>query len=229
MVAPWLRYETYGVTVVGNVIHDTQGAGLGVNGGYNTVMAFNTLYRVGARSHTVEFVHGARSCDGQTTTCRRNRALGGWGGVDVDGQYIPNRHTYFLNNVIMNPVGYRSEWQQIQLAEPVTAPTGSGVPNPSRADQDLVIRGNVFANGGPEMPTGLGGARERAFLRDNRVNTLVPDLVAPAAGDFRPLAGGYLDHLPTAALPLMTWADAGVPAGSRVVLPADHPPGARTP
>ncbi|MFN8126041.1 MAG: right-handed parallel beta-helix repeat-containing protein [Candidatus Nanopelagicales bacterium] len=229
MVAPWLRYETYGVTVVRNVIHDTDGAGLGVNGGYNTVMAYNTLYRVGARSHTVEFVHGSRSCDGDTVRCAQNRNRGGWGGVGVDGQYIPSRHTYFLNNLVINPTGYQSQWQQLQLDGPVTAPSGSGVPNPSRVDTDLVILGNVFVNGGSDMPTGLEGARDRAFLRDNRVNTLVPDLVAPATGDFRPVPGGRIATLPVAPLPTMTWSDAGVPAGPTVTLPADHPPGALLP
>lgn len=226
MVAPWLRYETYGVTVMGNVIHDTQGAGLGINGGYNTVMAYNTLYRVGARSHTVEFVHGSRSCDGETARCAANRRAGGWGGVAMDGQYIPSRHTYFLNNVIMNPAGYRSQWQQVQLAGPVTPPAGSGVPAPSRVDTDLVIRGNVFSNGSVSMPTGLAGARDAAFLRENAVNSLVPDLVNPAGGDFRPVPGGRLTKRAAAALPTMTWADAGVPAGAPVTMFADHPIGA---
>ncbi|MFO0892728.1 MAG: right-handed parallel beta-helix repeat-containing protein, partial [Isosphaeraceae bacterium] len=64
MVAPWLHYECYGITVVNNVIHDTEGAGLGVNGSYNVLMAGNTLYRVGRRSHAIEVVQGARGCDG---------------------------------------------------------------------------------------------------------------------------------------------------------------------
>jgi hypothetical protein len=33
MSSPWLHYEAYGVTVVNNVVHDVEGAGLGVNGG----------------------------------------------------------------------------------------------------------------------------------------------------------------------------------------------------
>jgi hypothetical protein len=64
MVLPWVHYQAYAVTVVHNIVHDTEGAGLGVNGGFNVIMAHNTLYRVGARSHLVEFVHGSQGCDG---------------------------------------------------------------------------------------------------------------------------------------------------------------------
>lgn len=227
MVSPWLRYETYGVSVIGNRIWNTEGAGLGVNGGYNTVMAHNTLYRVGERSHVVEFVHGSRSCDGDIAGCQANRSRGGWGGPGIDGQFIPNSHTYFVNNVIVNPDGYRSQWQQIQLAEPVDPPPGSGVPSPSRADTDLVVAGNVFSNGGPDMSTGLSGATEQRFLRDNQVNTLVPQFADASAGDFRPR--GPLASLRGVALPAMTWADIDVPAGSVPVLPNGQPPGALRP
>lgn len=226
MVPPWLGYETYGVTVMNNIIHDTEGAGLGVNGGYNTVMAHNTMYRVGARSHVVEFVHGSRSCDGDTAGCQEHRALGGWGGAGIDGQFIPSRHTYFLNNVVLNPPGYASQWQHFQLADPVNPPNGSGVPAPSRVDDDLVIKGNVISNGGAGMSTGLSDSWERAVLSNNRVNTMVPDLVDPAGGDFRPRGGGALAELPSVGLPAMTWADVGVPAGTVPTLPANHPPGA---
>jgi hypothetical protein len=32
--SPWLHYEAYAVRAVNNLIHDTAGAGVGVNGGY---------------------------------------------------------------------------------------------------------------------------------------------------------------------------------------------------
>jgi hypothetical protein len=32
MQSPWIHYEAYGITVINNIIHDTVGAGLGVNG-----------------------------------------------------------------------------------------------------------------------------------------------------------------------------------------------------
>lgn len=224
MEAPWLRYEAYGVTAVDNIIHDTDGAGLGVNGGYNIVMAFNTLYRVGARSHTVEFVHGSRSCDGDAARCAANRDRGGWGGPDVEGQWIPSKHVAFVNNVVLNPAGYASRWAHLQVAEPTTAPEGAGVPNPSRADEDLVLRGNVFSNGTSAMDTGLADPAE--FLAANLVNTLIPDLVDPQAGDFRPVPGGTLASLPSVAIPMHSWGDSGVPAWDPPAITTARPPGA---
>src|SRR5205085_2837999 len=64
MVSPWLHYETYDLKVVNNVIHDVEGAGLGANGSYNALFAYNTVYRSGTRDHLIELGYGARGCDG---------------------------------------------------------------------------------------------------------------------------------------------------------------------
>jgi hypothetical protein len=45
MVRPWLQYEAYGIRVTNNIVYNTWGAGLGVAGGYNILMAYNTVYR----------------------------------------------------------------------------------------------------------------------------------------------------------------------------------------
>ena len=63
MTGPWLRYEAYDVKILNNIIYDISGAALGVNGGYNVLLAHNTAYRIGSRSHLVEVVFGLRSCD----------------------------------------------------------------------------------------------------------------------------------------------------------------------
>jgi len=165
MVTPWLRYEAEYIDVFDNVIHDTDGAGLGVNGGHHIRMSGNVLHHVGYRSHAVEFVHGARSCDGDIAACRTHNDAGGWGGVGVDGQYIPNKDVWFGNNVIANDPGRGSQWQQVQVAEPIDPPHGSNVPSPSRADDDLAIVNNIFWNDAPENGYPLAG---------NRVNTLDP-------------------------------------------------------
>lgn len=227
MVSPWLHYEAYGVVVLDNVIHDTYGAGLGVNGGANIVMAFNTLYRVGARSHTVEFVHGSRSCDGDTTTCRRHHDLGGWGDAGLDGQWIPSRRIAFVNNVVYNPPGAQSRWSHLQVAEATTPPAGSNVPAPSRADDELVIRGNVFRNGTAEMDSGWGDDTE--FLAANHINDLAVDFVDPAVGDFRPTPGSALATLASVPIPVQAWADPTVPQVEPPVIDINRPPGARRP
>jgi hypothetical protein len=166
MVAPWLHYEAEHIDVVDNVIHDTDGAGLGVNGGHHIRLSGNVLHHVGYRSHATEFVHGARSCDGDTVICQAYNGAGGWGGIGMDGQYIPNKDVWFGNNVIANDPGRGSLWQQVQVAEPVTPPAGSNVPNPSRADQGLVIVNNIFWNDAPDDGYPLDTS--------NRVNTLDP-------------------------------------------------------
>ena len=71
MTSPWLHYEAYGIRVVNNIVHDTEGAGLGVSGGYNVLIAWNTLYRVGSRSHVFEAGFGARSCDAADVAAER--------------------------------------------------------------------------------------------------------------------------------------------------------------
>jgi len=127
MVDPYLTFEASDIRFVHNVVHDTQGAGFGVNGGSNILIAHNTLYRVGARSHVIEVVHGSRSCDGDAATCSRYLAAGGWG-TNVPGgdEPIPNENVFILNNVVLNPEGYASQWQHLAVAEPVVvagAPT----------------------------------------------------------------------------------------------------------
>jgi hypothetical protein len=81
MQSPWLHYEAVDIKFVNNVIHHTGIAGMGVNGGYNILLAHNTLYRAGTSDHLVEIVHGSRSCDGNTSGCSSNHNAGGWGGA----------------------------------------------------------------------------------------------------------------------------------------------------
>ena len=198
MTSPWLHYEAYGIVVTNNVIHDTEGAGMGVNGSYQVLMAHNTLYRVGERSHLLEVVFGLRTCDGITAACADRLAEGGWGTVTVgfDGeQPIPNRNVYILNNIIANPSGYRSQWQHFAVHSPRTPTPGSNVPSPAHSDDNLQIRGNVLWNGPADWPLGIGdgsGCQETnptcnaaQLVADNTVNVVEPLFVDAAAGDFR--------------------------------------------
>ena len=228
MTSPWLHYEAYGISITNNVIHDTEGAGLGVNGGYDILLAYNTLYRVGSRSHAVEFVHGARSCDGATAACAQRRAAGGWGTTAGGAQYIPDRHVYFYDNVVYNPAGSRTAWSHFAVAGSVTPPADSGVAGPSQADADLRIVGNIIWNGDASMDLGVGGDAgcadtnptcNAAQLRaDNAINTVEPELQDPAHGDFRPVLGGTVATRPGAPIPSFSWSDVpatpAVPAGA---------------
>lgn len=235
MVAPWLAYEAYDVKVINNVIHDTEGAGLGVNGGYNILFAYNTLYRVGQRSHALEFVFGFRSCDGQPgdegrERCDQHLVAGGWGTTVVDdgtnAVLIPNKNIFVYNNILYNPPGYRSEYQNFAIFGPNSAPTqnGSNVPLPTLADENLQIRGNIIWDGGPDMPLGIEDSSQgcqpsnpacnaEQLRADNAINTVEPQLLDPQTGDFRPAPGGDVFGVTTFAIPDFTW-EMNAPAGN---------------
>lgn len=225
MTAPWIKYEAYDIDVIDNVVHDVEGAGLGVNGGYNVLMAGNTLYRVGERDHLLEFVAGHRSCDGAAgddgrDKCRQFLSQGGWGTTRVDDgeNYvrIPNKHVYVYNNVIVNPPGTQSSGAQITVAAPYSGEwqVGSNVAVPTLFDEDLQIRGNLIWDGDAEHSSGLGGEDSGCrsanatcnvgqYLADNAVNRVYPKLVAPAAGNYA-----------------LTPATAAALAAQRVAIPA---------
>ena len=187
MVAPYLQYEASDIVFTDNVIHDTAGAGMGVNGGSNVLMARNTLYRVGSRSHVIEVGFGLRSCDGDAARCRAFLAQGGWGTAIVGREEpIPNSGVSILDNVVLNPDGFVSQWQQFAVAGPRTPSPGSNIPSPARADVGLVIRGNVIWNGPAGHALGIEEPGLAAQIRaDNVINTVRPVLADPARGDYR--------------------------------------------
>jgi hypothetical protein len=223
MVSPWLHYEAYDIKFVNNIIHDTEGACFGVNGGYNILMAYNTCYRVGSRSHVIEVVFGGRSCDGNTAQCGANRSAGGWGTSVVGGdEPIPDRNVYIYNNIVYNPPGFQSAWQHFAIYGPRTPAGNSNIPNPARTDTNLKIRGNIIWNGPVDHALGVedpsqgcrpsnAACNETQLRADNAINTIQPQLVNPAGGDFHPLAGGNVFSAATYAIPNFAWSDAPTP------------------
>lgn len=225
MTSPWLHYEAYGIRFQNNVVHDTEGAAVGANGAYNALFAHNTFYRVGTRSHLFEAVAGLRSCDGQLGDTGRERCqqyldAGGWGTTVVDdgsnAVRIPNRDVLVFNNLFLNPDGVESRWQQFQIAGAMANPAASNVPADARGDTGLILRGNVIWNGPANLPLGIEDGSACAddhptcsaarLTAENRINSLRPQLIDPANGDFRPLAGGNLDSLPAATIPPFDWS-----------------------
>lgn len=202
MVSPWLHYEAYDIKVVNNLIHDVWGAGLGVNGGYNILMANNTLYRVGARSHTIEVIFGGRSCDpgDDRSKCTTYTQQGGWGNALTPDDFvrIPNKNVRIYNNLVVNPADFKTGeyFQFLNIAGPFRSNTQGQAPNPALADEGLQIRGNVFWFERPDLPVGIEGEDQGCqnsnptcnlsqLVKDNHFNTLRPDFVNPAAGVFR--------------------------------------------
>jgi hypothetical protein len=231
MTPPWLQYEAYDVKVVNNVIHDTEGAGLGVNGGYNILMAYNTLYRVGSRSHLVEVVYGLRSCDRLAgdpipPKCQEYLDQGGWGTTTVaDGTNainIPDKNVYIFNNVIYNPPGFQSAWMHFAIYDAQTNPASSNIPN-ATTDGNLQIRGNVIWNGDASMPLGVEDSldaciasdptcNETQLRADNAINTIQPAFVNAAGGDFH-IAGSWASGATLFPIPDYVW-ELTVPSGT---------------
>ena len=228
MTAPWLTYEAMGVVVYRNVVSDTEGAGLGVNGGYNVLLAHNTLVRVGTRSHAIEVVAGMRSCDGDRAGCQERLDAGGWGATDEGGQWIPGRHVWILNNLVVNPSGHTSPYGQVAVSGAVDAPADSNVPSGTAADAELHIAGNVFDNG-RDLPWVDGnGCRSGSCTLDavaaSNLATAVR-LADPERGDYTPeeVAGWS-----PATIEAFDWSDAplGAPAWDVTPPEAGMRPGA---
>ncbi|KAI9030213.1 pectin lyase fold/virulence factor [Hyaloraphidium curvatum] len=227
MVAPWLFYEAVDIKFTNNVIHDTVGACFGCNGCAYTLFAYNNCTRVGSRSHTLEFVPGSRSCDGDSAKCTANRALGGWGppsggwaGPNDGGEFVPNLNVYVVNNRIVNPAPFRSQWQHFAVRGPSTPVTGvTGVPNPALSDDGLVIRGNLVQNGGSDMPLGIGDGcpnsnptcNEAQLLRDNAINAGETAVLVVPVPDFPAWTGGVMGLFQAGATSNAMVVPGGVP------------------
>jgi hypothetical protein len=224
MIAPWLQYEAYDIKVVNNIIHDVEGAGLGVNGGYNILLAYNTIYRSGSRDHAIEVLPGRRGCDGnRADLCQPLLNQGGWGTLGQEEQFIPNKNVFIYNNLIYNPSDAAPITQIIDVRGPVTPPTGSGAPDPARSDDNLVVRGNVIwvqpSNVllGVEDPAqgcqpGNATCTATQLQADNTINGSEPELADPARGDLRPRTGGNLLSSTTLSIPAFAGGD--LPNGS---------------
>lgn len=210
-VAPWIQYQASNVKIINNVIYDVFGSGLGVNGGYNILLANNTAFRIGQRSHLAEFVFGGSQCDGDTTKCAQAIANGAWASMSrQEGARIPNRNVFFLNNLLFNPPGYESKWHHFFGASPTTNPNGVQPMN-ALADDNLRIAGNVVFNGDVNKTLFNGAAvfcapqnsscNEAQIRRDNAINTFLPSLVDPAKGNFRPVVGSSLANYRGVTIP----------------------------
>lgn len=233
MVAPWLHYEAYDIAFTNNVVRDVEGAGFGVNGGFNILLAHNTLVNVGRRSHVIEAVFGLRSCDGDTATCAANLAAGGWGTATAGREEpIPNKNVVIVNNVVFNPEDAGSQWEQFAIAAPRLPSAGSNIPSPTRPDDGLVIRGNVIWNGPASHPLGIQNTTLAAdVVANNAINSVRPAFADLARGDYR-LAASFTPPA-TVTIPAFSWAAAptrpSVPAGRTDMSAAyDHTGAPRT-
>lgn len=217
MESPYLHYEAYGIVFANNVIRDTDVAGMGVNGGFNILFAYNTLVRIGERDHLFEANLGRRGCDGDRARCTANQQAGGWGTSGGEEQYIPNKNIYVYNNLFYNPRGQEAPYP-LQIATPATPPSGSNLSGPQAADTNLHFKGNLFWNGAVNelaIDTSSGGCADTnttcnvaQILRDNRVGGTEPAFTSVSGNNFRLTTDP--SGVSTVALPTFDWS--GLPA-----------------
>ena len=209
MTPPFVHYEAYDIKFVNNVVHDTGTAGMGVNGGYNILLAYNTLYRAGVghdthqADHMIEVNPGYRGCDGAAdpsalADCRANKNVGAWSTLTAtdEEQYIPSRNVYIYNNLVVNPAG-SSAPNMLQIRGPVTPPSGSGLTGPQVVDANLQIKGNVFVDSGAVLgiddssgcQSSNATCNETQLNHDNQISGVSPSFVNAGAADFRLSAG----------------------------------------
>jgi len=225
MVSPWLHYEAYDLKFVNNVIHDTRNAGMAVRGGYNILLAYDTLYRVGTDDNVgaplLLVGQGSRSCDGDAAACQSRHDAGGWGPTTVGdgGEWILDRNIYVYNNIFYNPSPARTMSNHFTVTGTITSPADTNIPSPSASDTNLRIRGNVIWNGPSDLPLGVGDPGQGCqasnptcnaiqLPADNAINTIEPQLEDPIHGDFRPYPGGTLFTTTTYACPDFGWDEA---------------------
>jgi hypothetical protein len=228
MRAPWVHYEAYDIKFVNNLMHDIEGVSLSVMGGYNILFAYNTLYHVGYDDDPgyslLQSVHGERGCNATdefpdpVAICNDLIGQGGWG-PDHETENlaaIPNRNIYVYNNLIYNPSSAQTLWAHFNIFGPIPRPAGfQNLPTTPATDDNLIIAGNLIWNGPADHPLGLDEftgcqptnptCNPAQILAANTINTLEPELVNPAGGDYHPVAGGNVFSIPTIPIPNFTW------------------------
>lgn len=202
--SPWIHYEAYDIKFINNLVYDIEGAGMGVSGGYNILLANNTLFRTGSRSHIFEIDFGQRSCDGNTSACAALVELGGWGTSVADVfEPVPSKNVFVYNNIFYNPTGTKSGSQHFAIYGPRAATPQSNIPTPAHTDENLCIKGNIIWNGPSDYPLGIEEAdqgcqssnttcTQSQLIANNYINQVFPQFANEAALDLRPSAGGSI-------------------------------------
>jgi hypothetical protein len=228
MRPPWLHYEAYDIKFVNNLLHDLPGVPVSVKGGYNILIAHNTAYHIATHADPgyglIQAEPGDRGC-GLTDelpqpvpVCQGLINQGAWGPNFVTDPLpaIPNRNIYIYNNLFYNPAPAQTQDTHFNIWAAIARPTGfQNLPATVPADENLIIAGNLIWNGPSNHPLGVDNTTGCAdsnltcnaaqLVISNTLNTVEPQLVNPAGGDYRPLAGGNLFSATTYALPDFGW------------------------
>ncbi|MBF0491776.1 MAG: thrombospondin type 3 repeat-containing protein [Deltaproteobacteria bacterium] len=226
LVSPWLHYEAYELKFINNVIHDSPGACFGVEGGFDILLAHNTCYNMGQNRQMIEVLLGGRPCfdsPGATGICQANINLGAWGvsyafkGYGLaEYDFIPDQNVFIYNNLFYNPSATNSSTKILEIADPNYIHHATMLPLPTRPDNNLQIRGNIFWNAGADLPLGIGTetcansnstCNATQLAAENTINTLQPQLISPSTGNYQPIAGSNLFGARTYDIPDFSGTD----------------------
>jgi uncharacterized protein (TIGR03437 family) len=229
MEPPWLHYEVYDIKFINNVLRDLPGSGLIVYGGYNILIANNTLYRTGYNDDPrrayglISLLHGIRLCDGPQASCQQLTDQGAWGpnlpGYENYGQVIPNRNVYIYNNLFYNPAPAKTYYGHFVVSGATQRPASfQNLPDILPADENLQIRGNLIWNGPSNHPLGIEDSvwgcqpsnptcNISQLRADNTFNTVEPQFINAAGNDFHLKLRPDLLNVKTYAIPAFGWDD----------------------
>jgi hypothetical protein len=212
LTSPWIHYETYGVKVINNIVHDPGGRAFTVAGAYDALIAHNTVVTNSLSAFLFARL-APRTCS-ETRLCGTMHAAGGWGPTIPPLTYgIPNRNVTVSANIFY----VRSSFPQQLLIVPqapdfLTDTEFTNIPWPARSDDNLIVRGNVIWAPQslllPPFPTACENSNPTCnwltLVSNNQINTFEPQLL----GNYRPSPNGNLFGLPAVTIAPFTWSDA---------------------
>lgn len=197
---PWWHYEAYAIQFVNNLVYDTRNTAVGVYGGYDILLAFNTIHNAGTAGQVFALGYGQRDCT-TPTLCDARIMEGAWGttsGAHVD--IIPNRGVLVYDNVVrIDSAASGFNIFDIAADRPApgsppslrSTPRAPGDPPVIRADEGLEVRCNFVGVLGAGDYTASGAfvnthsTRDAAFVTSfrtgNRNDGALPQLVTAAA------------------------------------------------
>ena len=146
----------------------------------------------------------------------------------VPSVYVGNKNVTVSGNIFFSSVtNPQTILVNAQKPDATGSPSATNIPSPVRADDNLLVRGNLVWAPQAQLVGTLGGCdnsnptcNAAQLQADNRINVAAPQFVDAAHGNYHPLASGNLFGLPAVTIAPFTWTDAPtpppVPAGELV-------------